>query len=96
MNRLPPIYNCTAQTPMPRDRDQVGQHWYHHGAARMAGAPECRKPGDTTTFECPNCGHQFTVTLKPAGSVGQAMKKAQAEIARGRIPRSVIAKGKTQ
>jgi hypothetical protein len=80
--------NCTPATPMPADRDQMGQHWYHHGAKALPGQPEM-KPGDSQTWECPNCKHQFIVTLgtKPV-SVADAQRRSAELRARGvRFPR---------
>lgn len=55
---------CTKDNPMPHDRDQMGQAWFHVDAKRKAGEPVPRKAGDSSILVCPNCGIEFRTTLK--------------------------------
>lgn len=45
---------CTAESPMPKDRDQLGQVWFHQGAV-----PDGPSKNGYTPYRCPHCDHVF-------------------------------------
>lgn len=61
--------NCTPDNPMPENRDQMGQQWYHHGA----------KIFTHNTMKCPNCGYEFAFTRTRLGKLSdpEVIKKIQ-------------------
>lgn len=78
-----PIMNCTRQSPMPADRDQMGQEWYHHGARPMDGQPPLLKEGDSQMWRCPNCGHQFPIFARKFQGIAEAQARARDMRSRG-------------
>lgn len=50
-------HHCTAENPMPDNRDVVGGHWVHHGARPVTGFTDVTRR--CSVLVCPNCGHQF-------------------------------------
>lgn len=72
------IKNCTKRSPMPKDRDQMGNTWFHHDAKAVEG--QLDRPlveGMQILNHCPNCGYEFFTT------VGRrvTLKEIQADIA---------------
>ena len=52
---------CTKDNPMPKGAEG---EWFHNGAARKEGQSLPKKIGDSSIWLCPNCGHEFVVTLR--------------------------------
>lgn len=75
-NQKKPIMNCTADTPMPKERDYAGATWYHHGSKPAPGQVMPEKVGDTSIYKCPNCALEFRVTLRGPVTTGEAIRLA--------------------
>lgn len=52
---------CTSNTPMPKDSNEL---WFHPDARRKEGESIPKQIGDSSIFVCPNCGLEFTTTLR--------------------------------
>lgn len=55
---------CTAQSPMPEVRDQIGQHWVHVDARPVefdigGGRTERVRTLTGTLHRCPHCRQEF-------------------------------------
>lgn len=57
------ILVCDVGNPMPENRDQMGQKWFHEKAVAESSVSET-KTEKVRIYHCPVCDLRFSVTLQ--------------------------------